>query len=282
MTDYEIRPMTAEDRAEAVPWAVAEGWGPGLNDMRSFIRVDEQGFWGGYLNGRMIGSISIVNYDDVFSFLGFYIVHPEFRRQGYGLKLWERAIQHAGSRVIGLDGVVDQQDNYKKSGFALAYRNIRYGGPVGVLPAVDPALTITEIDAVSDAVRALDARVFPAARDAFWQEWIGTEGHRTVVATDAGTPVGFATIRPCQGGLKLSPVVATSASAARSILATLLQGVPDGTEVFMDVPEPNKAAVSLAENLGFAPSFETARMYRGSAPALDTSHVFGVTTFELG
>ena len=31
-----------------------------------------------------------------------------------------------------------------------------------------------------------------------------------------------------------------------------------------------------------APVFETARMYRGSVPALPLNRIFGVTTFELG
>jgi hypothetical protein len=41
-----------------------------------------------------------------------------------------RAIAHAGPRVIGLDGVVAQQQNYRKSGFELAYANVRYGATV--------------------------------------------------------------------------------------------------------------------------------------------------------
>ena len=32
--------------------------------------------------------------------------------------------------MIGLDGVVGQQENYRKSGFQLAYANVRYGGTV--------------------------------------------------------------------------------------------------------------------------------------------------------
>ena len=31
-------------------------------------------------------------------------------------------------RVVGLDGVIAQQENYKQSGFVLAHRNIRFGG----------------------------------------------------------------------------------------------------------------------------------------------------------
>ena len=65
---------------------------------------------------------------DRFAFLGFYIVRPELRGRGFGLRLWQAGLAHAGSRAVGLDGVVAQQDNYRKSGFKLAYRSIRYGG----------------------------------------------------------------------------------------------------------------------------------------------------------
>ncbi len=47
------------------------------------------------------------------------------RGRGYGLGIRNAAIAHAGTRVIGLDGVAAQQENYKKSGFALAYANVR-------------------------------------------------------------------------------------------------------------------------------------------------------------
>ena len=33
---------------------------------------------------------------------------------------------------------------------------------------------------------------------------------------------------------------------------------------------------------GLTPVFETARMYRGPAPALPLERIFGITTFELG
>jgi len=38
----------------------------------------------------------------------------------------------------------------------------------------------------------------------------------------------------------------------------------------------------LAQDLGLAPVFETARMYTGAIPLLRLERVFGVTTFELG
>jgi hypothetical protein len=52
--------------------------------------------------------------------------------------------------------------------------------------------------------------------------------------------------------------------------------------VFIDIPAENKEAVALAEGMGLEPVFETARMYRGPAPAMPLKNVFGVTTLELG
>src|SRR5204862_390885 len=102
----------------------------GLADDASFAAVDPGGFLVAEFSGEPAATISCVNYSDSFAFLGFYIVRPDLRGRGYGLRIWNEAIAHASRRVIGLDGVVAQQGNYRKSGFAYAYANIRYGGVV--------------------------------------------------------------------------------------------------------------------------------------------------------
>ena len=111
-------------------WAAAEGWNPGLADAACFAMADPDGFLIGELDGAPAATVSCVNYGASFAFLGFYIVREDLRGRGYGLRIWNAAIAHAGPRVIGLDGVVAQQQNYRKSGFELAYANVRYGGTV--------------------------------------------------------------------------------------------------------------------------------------------------------
>src|SRR5262245_53286325 len=124
-TSLQIRAMRPEEIAVAADWAAAEGWNPGLADAPCFATVDPQGFLIGEIDGKPAATISCVNYDERFAFLGFYIVRPDLRGQGHGLRIWNAAIAHSPGRTIGLDGVVAQQDNYKKSGFKLAYANIR-------------------------------------------------------------------------------------------------------------------------------------------------------------
>jgi hypothetical protein len=93
--------------------------------------------------------------------------------------------------------------------------------------------------------------------------------------------VGYGVIRPCLEGAKVGPLVARDDQIAAALLAGLVAAAPSDP-VFLDVPEPNDAALALARHVGMAPVFETARMYTRQAPDLVLSNVFGVTTFELG
>src|SRR6266480_5644698 len=135
MNGLRIRPMRPDEISIAVNWAAAEGWNPGFADDACFAAADPEGFFIGELEGTPAATVSCINYGASFSFLGFYIVRGDLRGRGYGLRIWNAAIAHARPRTIGLDGVVAQQGNYRKSGFQLAYANIRYGGSVAPLPA---------------------------------------------------------------------------------------------------------------------------------------------------
>ena len=232
------------------------------------------------LDGAPAATVSCVNYGARFAFLGFYIVRADLRGRGYGLRIWNAAIAHAGSRVIGLDGVVAQQDNYRKSGFQLAYANVRYGGTVAA-PAAPQAEIIALSDVPMAAVEADDATVFPAPRPAFLRAWIGAPGHVGCALVRDGRLAGWGVIRPCRKGLKIGPLVADDRATAEAVLSALLARVGGG-EIFLDVPGINREAIALAQDFGLAPVFETARMYTGAIPPLRLERVFGVTSFELG
>jgi len=275
-----IRPMRHDEIAIAVDWAAAEGWNPGIADAACFATVDPKGFLIGELEGETAATISCVNYNASFAFLGFYIVRADLRGRGFGLRIWNAAIAHAGSRVIGLDGVVAQQQNYRKSGFELAYANIRYGGTVASPEA--PRAGVVALGEIPLAdVGAYDATVFPAQRPAFLRAWIGAPGHVGRAVVRDGRLAGWGVIRPCLRGRKIGPLVADDRATAEIVLSALLSGVGGG-QIFLDVPGINRDAVALAQDIGLAPVFETARMYTGAIPQLRLERIFGVTSFELG
>ncbi|MBR0857655.1 GNAT family N-acetyltransferase [Bradyrhizobium liaoningense] len=280
MSNLQIRNLRPEELSIAIDWAAAEGWNPGLADAACFAIPDAKGFFVGEIDGEPVATVSCVNYDDRFAFLGFYIVRAGFRGAGHGLRIWNAAIAHAGSRVIGLDGVVAQQDSYRKSGFALAYANVRYGGSIAAPPS--PPVDVVALDKVPLAmIEADDATVFPARRSAFLRAWIAAPGHVGRALLRDGKLAGWGVIRPCRTGHKIGPLIADDRAAAEAIVQALMAGAGGG-EVFLDVPAVNRDAVRLAEAVGLAPTFETARMYTGAIVPLRLDRIYGVTNFELG
>lgn len=285
MTDKDeliIRPATGAEVDIIVDWAADEGWNPGLCDSALFHATDNQGFLIGYLGDTAVSAISAVAYGATFGFIGFYIVKPGHRGHGYGLRIWKAAMVQLAGRVIGLDGVVDQQANYRKSGFALAHRNIRYGGVVGTLADGESGSgqIVDSSAAAFDSLAAYDAPFFAASRIEFLQHWLHAPGHVAKLMMRDGKIAGYGVIRPCRDGSKIGPLFADDAATADELFRAL--AVTTTGTVYLDTPEPNEAAIALAERYGMVASFETARMYAGPPPALPLGRIYGITTFELG
>jgi ribosomal protein S18 acetylase RimI-like enzyme len=278
---YTCRTMQRDEVALAVEWAAQEGWNPGLHDAQTFFRADPQGFFGGWLDGEPVASLSVVKYGGSFAFLGLYIVRPEFRGRGLGWALWQHGMASATGRQVGLDGVVAQQDNYRKSGFTLAWKNVRYQGTGGAPGEPDPRLV--RLDALPFAVvHAYDQPFFPAERGAFLQAWIAQRDAAALGWVDHGTLHGYGVIRRCREGWKIGPLFADTEAIAQALFASLRSHAGPGEPVFLDIPEPNASAVALVTRHGMRRVFETARMVTGVPPAVPMDRLYGITTFELG
>jgi GNAT superfamily N-acetyltransferase len=277
---YDVRVMTRAELDLAVDWAAQEGWNPGLDDARTFHAADPDGFFVGARDGEPVASISLVAYDAMFAFLGFYIVKPQIRGRGFGIALWREAMARRARPLTGLDGVVAQQANYAKSGFRLAYRNIRFGGPAPSAAATASAI-VPVADIPFDRVLAYDRIFFPAPRPAFLSLWLTPPRGAALAMLDGDRIVGLGAIRACRQGHKIGPLYADEESVAEALFLRLVAHARGGG-VFLDVPEPNAAALRLARRHGLAPVFETARMYTGAAPEIPLARLYGVTSFELG
>ncbi|MGW4444677.1 GNAT family N-acetyltransferase [Streptomyces sp. NPDC004682] len=277
--DLVVTQATLADWPVISAWAAAEGWNPGLSDGPAFFAQDPEGFFLGRIDGEPVSAVSVVNYGDDYAFLGCYLVRPDLRGQGHGLTTWKTALAHAGTRTVGLDGVVAQQDNYRRSGFELAHRTARYTGPAPTGPVPDGVRPAEAADLA--AVTVYDSACSPADRPRFLAEWLTLPGHRAFVREDGGRLTGYGVIRPGHDCPRVGPLFADTADDARALLTALSAEVA-GQQVAVDIPEPNKAAVALALDLGLAPSFETARMYTGPVREHALDRVFGVATLELG
>ncbi|MDQ0319781.1 GNAT superfamily N-acetyltransferase [Pararhizobium capsulatum DSM 1112] len=275
------RKATRADLDMMLDWAAREGWNPGLGDATPFFAADPDGYWLAEEEGQIVAAISLVRYGPDYAFLGFYMAHPDFRGQGIGHALWKKALRETSARTMGLDGVVAQQENYQKSGFAYAYANFRYGGEVTC--SEPPSSELTEVSPVHiPSIIAYDRRFSPGPRDAFLKEWLRPLPNRNSVAFIRHAEIsGYGTIRACREGHKIGPLFADTETNADLIFRKLVT-MAGGGQIFLDIPEPNAAAKALCDRYNLKPVFETARMYRGPVPDLPLSQIYGITTFELG
>ena len=277
-SDLLIRRMDESELGLALDWAATEGWNPGLSDAASFHAADPNGFFLCEYRGEPVGCVSAVAYGVNFGFLGLYIVRAEYRGRGFGLRLWKTAMDYLGARNVGLDGVVAQQENYKKSGFAIACRNVRHQGEGG---GADPG-GLTDLSALGlDAIARYDETVFPAPRRTFLVRWIAQPRGCALARVSGGNIKGYGVLRPCRSGFKIGPLFADDPDIAEALFRGLAARAL-GEPLFLDTPESNPSAIALARRHGMKPAFETARMYTKGPPDVRADRCFGVTTFELG
>lgn len=275
-----IATMTLADLDLVLDWAAAEGWNPGLDDARAFLAADPDGFLIGRLDDLPVAAIAAVRHSDAFGFLGLYITRDGWRGRGLGARLWQAGLAHLGDRTVGLDGVLAQQQNYGRAGFRASHRTIRHQGRVAPAPAPDVVPVRPEH---LPALLALDRAASGVDRRAYLSAWFADSPHRRTLVLDRGGRIdGYGTIRACRSGAKVGPLHAADPHDATRLLAALATLSPPTEALFLDIPEPNYAALALARDLGFAQVFETARMFRGPPPAIDNAATFAEVTLELG
>lgn len=279
--NYNIKTMNRQEVDIAIEWAAKEGWNPGLYDADCYYSADPNGFLIGTLDNEPIAAISAVKYGGSFGFMGFYIVKPEYRGKGYGIQIWNAGLDYLKEVTIGLDGVVAQQNNYKKSGFNMAFRNIRYEGTGGGTPPVNSG--IIKLSSIPfEKINSYNQPFFPAKRSRFLEFWINQPECSALGIIKNDDLAGYGVIRKCRCGYKIGPLFADSMEFTEHLFLGLKSGVDPTETVFLDIPEVNGQAVALTEKHNMKVVFETARMYKGESPDMPLDRIFGMTSFEIG
>ncbi|KZK84376.1 Acetyltransferase (GNAT) family protein [Pseudovibrio sp. W64] len=280
--DTEIRVMDEDGILTMLDWAAQEGWNPGEDDAPSYYAADPGGFLGCYLNNQLVSMVSAVQYGEAYGFLGFYICHPEFRRQGLGAVIWNAAMKRLEGRTIGLDGVVEEQDNYAKSGFRLVHQNMRYSGLSDVTMPMDQRISIIG-KGILPSIIEYDRNYFPAERSAFLERWMEPMNpmRRGLYLVEEGIVRGYGVIRAARDGYRIGPMAAETPEGA-DLLFRALAGSAKGQMINIDLPLPNEQAVELAERYDLSPVFATARMYKGQDPNLPLDKIYSFASYELG
>lgn len=282
--DLQLKKLHKAEVKTLVNWAKKEGWNPSKDDFKVFWNTDPEGFYGFYIKHKLIAGGSIVSYNQEFGFMGLFIVHPNYRGQGIGQKLWYLRRNLLLNRLkpnatIGMDGVVAMQPFYEKGGFKIAFRDERYECIGQKLSFSNSISTIKKLD--FEAVQKYDLNCFGYNRNAFLKNWLSISESKSFKFVKNDNLKGYTVIRKVNNGYKIGPLFADTDKIAEELLKACLNSAI-GASIFFDIPVINKGALNLVKKYNAKYTFECARMYYGDFPKVDTCKIYGITTFELG
>ncbi|KAF9291827.1 hypothetical protein BGZ68_001819 [Mortierella alpina] len=310
-------------------WSISEHWNPGSggHDIRQvFHKIDPNGFFLGRIasesdhkssDDKVVSIISAVRFgDSKLGWIGYYLVDPAYRGRGYGLLGFHRALDHLQDCTsIGLDGVMAQVENYKKSGFTtINWQNERrHGSVVDVVETKEPALVqairenkvlglVNITDAPVERLAALEEQFMGLQRPDFVRNWaqfhgagkdepqLGRFGAAVVSTSDPNKVLGYGCVRRAETSYRVGPLYATSGEVAKQILVKLAMAVvdadrqtPHGVPLMFDIdmPNTNVEAVKIMDGFGWKNTFPSLRMWKGPGPKVDVNGVYGICTLEI-
>lgn len=278
--------MTAADIPDGMRLKTAAGWNQTEDDWRLYLDIGGDGCFAAELTGKVIGTVTTVDYGGRFSWIGMVLVDPAFRRQGIGASLMNRAIDHLEDRgTMRLDATPVGKTVYEQQGFVDEYGLVRL-----VCPSVDPAalgrdaapdvspLTGRDLSRLAD----MDRSVFGADRQKILEHLVRANPEAARKREIGSVTRGYCLGRPGTKHYQIGPVVAETQEDAIAVAREAFR-VVGGTAVVMDVPDAQTDFLSWLESVGFREERPFIRMYRGKNeyPG-DPGRVYGIAGPELG
>ncbi len=124
--NVQLRLMTVDDIPEAMRLKDLAGWNQTAADWERFLSANPEGCFVAERDGRVVGTSTTIVYEGRFAWIGMVLVEEQFRGQGIGTVLLERAIGYLDYRNIPcmkLDATPQGRILYEKLGFLSEYRH---------------------------------------------------------------------------------------------------------------------------------------------------------------
>jgi ribosomal protein S18 acetylase RimI-like enzyme len=256
-----LRLMTSDDIPDAMRLKEIAGWNQTIADWRRFLSVGPQGCFVAEHDGRAIGTVTTIVYENRFAWIAQLLVDPEYRGRGIGTQLLEQAIGYLDSQNLAcmkLDATPLGKPLYEKLGFATEYELERWmlKRRVGEQAAQDKDTRI-------DAVLSLDREIFGADRSQLLRSLAEEAPEFALAARRNGAIVGYTFARHGALADQLGPWMANNEDVAAELLDEFLRR--SGRELlFVDCMLNNPWALGLVKARGFEFSRPLTRMFRGT------------------
>lgn len=260
----QLRVMTKQDIPGGVRLNTIAGWNQTKLDWNRFLTGSPNGCFVMEDSARIVGTAATLSYESRFAWIGMVLVDPEYRQQGIGTKLLQRAIEYlddAHIPILKLDATPAGKPLYEKLGFVAEYEIERWilKRPARQQPATSHASLPAERLA---EVCTLDRDIFGADRSALLRSLDEQASDLTQVTGFGSRLEGYTFGRRGLFADHLGPWMAGDHEAARTLLAEFLRRSSRET-IIVDALKSNQAAGEILRDHGFSVARPLTRMYRG-------------------
>jgi ribosomal protein S18 acetylase RimI-like enzyme len=252
--------MTRNDIPAGMQLKEVAHWNQTVADWELFLAAHPEGCFVSEVDGRVVGTVTTIIYEDRFAWIGMLLVDREFRSRGIGRALLRQAIQHLDSRgvpCLKLDATPQGKPLYEKLGFVDEYEIERWE-----LKREPPEPKSRATARHLAEVLQLDREVFGADRNALLRA-LGESAPEFVQVLVGPTGVsGYSFGRHGSHSDHLGPWVARDESEAEQLLDTFL-GRSARASIVVDCLKANAWARGALQARGFELVRPLTRMRRG-------------------
>jgi GNAT superfamily N-acetyltransferase len=260
--------MTKADIPAGMRLKEIAGWNQTAADWERFLEASPQGCSVAEHEGRVCGTATTISFENRFAWIGMILVDPEYRSQGIGTKLLERAIEYLDDlriTTIKLDATPQGKPLYEKLGFVPEYEIERWTlrrSPSEMAKQSGLGSREPLSQELLESVFEADKESFGADRSFLLKSLHADAPEFTKGIWNARAIEGYAFGRRGSFADHLGPWNARNITAAGSLLETFL-AQSSREVVVVDSLKSNAAARELLVSFGFSYSRPLTRMYRG-------------------
>lgn len=259
-----FRTMEWDDISSGLSLCRSAGWNQLSRDWELFLALNKEGCKVCVdENGKVIGTVTTIDYENHFGWIGMVLVDPLQQRKGIGLRLLKESIEILKSqRTIKLDATPAGRNVYLKLDFVDEYPLSRMVAKISRTHErpVSAARPMTSNDLTSLAL--LDEQVFGASRTPVLKWTFEGASHLAFVFEDKDQLRGYCFGRSGYNFTHIGPVVAEDAHVAATLITAVLRNCFDQS-VALDVLHHSPEWLNRLSGIGFKEQRAFIRMYRG-------------------
>ena len=265
--NVEILPMTLNDIGSLMEIKNHIGWNQLESDFKFLIEYYPQHCFTAYSEGRVIGSVTGINYENKIAWIGMVMVHEEFRGMGVSKLLMNAVLDSMKDcKCIKLDATPAGQPVYEKMGFAPEWsitRMINTEFVCKTKTVESRAEPVWEDD--MGEICMIDQGIFGADRSCLLRRLLREYPDLAfkITSSESGKITGFCFGRNGHKYRQIGPVVAGNSLDAFELFkaASVCRG---DNSLVLDVIDAHTDFVDAMRHIGFIAQRPLLRMFKGT------------------